>query len=67
VTVLVNNAAKDQQHITEKVTKELWEWSHLIDLKAHFVAWQAVLAGMPAAAAGEKSSKSRRLAICWPK
>lgn len=52
VTVLVNNAANDQRHKTEAVTEAIWDQAQAINLKAHFFAAQAVVAGMRAAGGG---------------
>ena len=52
VTVLVNNAANDQRHLTEEVTEAFWEWFTAINLKAYFFACQAVIAGMREAGGG---------------
>ena len=46
VEILVNNAADDERHDTEKVTEEYWDRCHAINLKAYFFCCQAVLAGM---------------------
>lgn len=46
IDVLVNNAANDTRHATEDVDEEFWKWSSDINLKSHFFAVQAVLAGM---------------------
>ncbi|MBB3995893.1 NAD(P)-dependent dehydrogenase (short-subunit alcohol dehydrogenase family) [Sulfitobacter undariae] len=52
VNVLVNNAANDQRHETLDVTDD--DWNRLIDvnLKAYFIAAQAVIPGMQAAGGG---------------
>lgn len=52
VTVLVNNAANDQRHLTAEVTEDFWDRSMAINLKAYFFAAQAVIAGMKAAGGG---------------
>ena len=52
VTVLVNNAANDQRHKTEEVTEAFWDQAQAINLKAHFFAAQAVVAGMRAVGGG---------------
>jgi len=52
VTVLVNNAANDERHRTEEVTEAFWDRAQAINLKAHFFAAQAVVAGMRAAGGG---------------
>lgn len=52
VTVLINNAANDERHITEEVTENFWDQSQAINLKSYFFACQAVIAGMRAAGGG---------------
>jgi NAD(P)-dependent dehydrogenase (short-subunit alcohol dehydrogenase family) len=52
VTVLVNNAARDDRHAIEDVTPDYWETNHAINLRPQFFAVQAVLPGMKAAGKG---------------
>ena len=52
ITTLVNNAANDQRHITEKVTEVFWDHAQAINLKAYFFACQAVIDGMRTAEGG---------------
>ncbi|GGB33627.1 3-oxoacyl-ACP reductase [Roseibium aquae] len=52
ITVLVNNAANDQRHDTEKVTEEFWDWCQAVNLKAYFFACQHAIAGMRLAGGG---------------
>ncbi len=52
VSVLVNNAARDDRHAVEDVTPEYWDANHAINLKPQFFAIQAVLPGMKAARRG---------------
>ncbi len=52
VTVLVNNAARDDRHAIEDVTPDYWDANHDINLRPHFFAVQAVLPGMKAAGRG---------------
>ena len=52
ISVLVNNAANDQRHTTEEVTKAFWDRMQAINLKAYFFACQAVVAGMRAVGGG---------------
>ena len=52
ITVLVNNAANDKRHATEEVTEDFWDWSMAINLKAYFLACQAVVGGMRVAGGG---------------
>lgn len=52
IDVLVNNAANDQRHETEAVTKDFWDWAQAINLKAYFFACQAVIDGMRKAGGG---------------
>jgi len=46
VSVLVNNAANDARHSTEEVTKEFWDRSQAINLKAYFFACQEAAKSM---------------------
>lgn len=52
VTVLVNNAARDDRHAIAEVTPEFWNANHDINLRPHFFAAQAVVPGMRAAGRG---------------
>jgi NAD(P)-dependent dehydrogenase (short-subunit alcohol dehydrogenase family) len=49
ITVLVNNAARDDRHATEEVTPEFWDERMAVNLKHQFFAAQAVLPDMKAA------------------
>jgi NAD(P)-dependent dehydrogenase (short-subunit alcohol dehydrogenase family) len=52
ITVLVNNAARDDRHRMEDVTPELWDESLATNLRHHFFAAQAVAPQMRAAGGG---------------
>ena len=52
VTVLVNNAASDDRHITAEITPEYWDERLAVNLRHYFFAIQAVSAGMTAAGGG---------------
>jgi NAD(P)-dependent dehydrogenase (short-subunit alcohol dehydrogenase family) len=52
VTVLVNNAARDDRHTIESVTPEYWDNAMAINLRHHFFAAQAVAPGMAGAGGG---------------
>jgi NAD(P)-dependent dehydrogenase (short-subunit alcohol dehydrogenase family) len=52
VSVLVNNAARDDRHSVEKLSSEDWDASQAINLKPQFFTVQAVLEGMKAAGRG---------------
>jgi NAD(P)-dependent dehydrogenase (short-subunit alcohol dehydrogenase family) len=52
ITLLVNNAARDDRHVTEEVTPEYWDERMAVNLKHQFFASQAVLADMKAAGGG---------------
>lgn len=52
VTVLVNNAARDDRHAIDDVTDSYWDANLAINLKHQFFAVQAVLPGMKAAGGG---------------
>jgi NAD(P)-dependent dehydrogenase (short-subunit alcohol dehydrogenase family) len=52
VTVLVNNAARDDRHKLEEVTPEYWDERFAANLKHQFFAAQAVLPMMKAAGGG---------------
>jgi D-xylose 1-dehydrogenase len=49
ITILVNNAARDDRHDTEEVTPEYWDDRFAVNLKHQFFAAQAVLPDMKAA------------------
>jgi NAD(P)-dependent dehydrogenase (short-subunit alcohol dehydrogenase family) len=49
ITVLVNNAARDDRHASEEVTPEYWDERIAVNLKHQFFAAQAVLPDMKAA------------------
>jgi len=52
VTVLVNNAARDDRHEVADVTPEYWDENLAVNLRHHFFAAQAVAPGMGAAGGG---------------
>lgn len=52
VTVLINNAARDDRHAIEDVTVDYWDNNQAINLRPHFFAVQAVAEGMKAAGRG---------------
>jgi NAD(P)-dependent dehydrogenase (short-subunit alcohol dehydrogenase family) len=52
ITVLVNNAARDDRHQLEAVTPEYWDNQFAINLRHHFFAVQAVVPGMVRAGGG---------------
>jgi D-xylose 1-dehydrogenase len=52
ITILVNNAARDDRHVTEEVTPEYWDERMAVNLKHQFFASQAALADMKAAGGG---------------
>jgi D-xylose 1-dehydrogenase len=52
ITILVNNAARDDRHATEEVTPEYWDERMAVNLKHQFFAAQAVLPDMKAAGRG---------------
>jgi len=52
ITVLVNNAARDDRHALEGVTPEYWDDRLAVNLRHHFFAAQAVAAGMARAGGG---------------
>ena len=49
ISVLVNNAARDDRHVSEEVTPEYWDERIAVNLKHQFFAAQAVLPDMKAA------------------
>jgi len=52
ITVLVNNAARDDRHAIEDVTPEYWDDRLAVNLRHHFFAAQAVAPGMARAGDG---------------
>src|SRR5215510_8924373 len=52
VTVLVNNAARDDRHAWDRVTPEYWDDALAVNLRHHFFAAQAVAPGMARAGGG---------------
>ncbi len=52
VTVLVNNAARDDRHPLESVTPEYWDECFAVNLRHHFFAAKAVVPGMARAGGG---------------
>jgi D-xylose 1-dehydrogenase len=52
ITVLINNAARDDRHAVETVTPEYWDERFAVNLKHQFFAAQAVLPMMKAAGGG---------------
>jgi NAD(P)-dependent dehydrogenase (short-subunit alcohol dehydrogenase family) len=52
VSVLVNNAARDDRNEIEDTTPEQWDANQAINLKPHFFAVQAVVPAMKAAGRG---------------
>ena len=52
ITILVNNAARDDRHASEEVTPEYWDERVAVNLKHQFFAAQAVLPDMKAAGKG---------------
>lgn len=46
VTVLVNNAARDDRHAAEELSPEAWDANLSINLRPHFFTMQAVAPGM---------------------
>jgi D-xylose 1-dehydrogenase len=52
ITILVNNAAHDDRHVTEEVTPEYWDERFAVNLRHQFFAAQAVLPDMKAAGRG---------------
>jgi len=49
ITVLINNAARDDRHASEEVTPEYWDERLAVNLRHQFFAAQAVLPDMKAA------------------
>jgi NAD(P)-dependent dehydrogenase (short-subunit alcohol dehydrogenase family) len=52
ITILVNNAARDDRHASEEVTPEYWDERFAVNLKHQFFAAQAVLPDMKTAGQG---------------
>lgn len=52
VTVLINNAARDDRHEMDAVDEDYWENNLAINLRPHFFTIQAVADGMKAAGGG---------------
>ena len=52
ITILINNAARDDRHVSEEVTPEYWDERFAVNLKHQFFAAQAVLPDMKAAGGG---------------
>ena len=52
ITLLVNNAARDDRHATEDVTPDYWDERIAVNLKHHFFAAQAVLSDMKTVGGG---------------
>ena len=52
VTVLVNNAARDDRHKIEDVTPDYWDERFAVNLRHHFFSVQAVVPGMTKAGGG---------------
>lgn len=52
VTVLVNNAARDDRHDIDEVTADYWDNNQAVNLRPHFFMIQAVVPGMKAAGGG---------------
>ncbi len=46
ITILVNNAARDDRHALEEVTPEYWDERQAVNLRHHFFAAQSVAPGM---------------------
>ncbi|MFI5001775.1 MAG: SDR family NAD(P)-dependent oxidoreductase [Reyranellales bacterium] len=52
ITVLVNNAARDDRHTLDKVTPDFWDERIAVNLRHHYFAIQAVAPGMKKAGGG---------------
>jgi NAD(P)-dependent dehydrogenase (short-subunit alcohol dehydrogenase family) len=52
ITLLVNNASRDDRHAIADVTPEYWDDALAVNLRHHFFAAQAVAPGMAAAGGG---------------
>jgi len=46
ITVLINNAARDDRHAIDEVTPEYWDERQAVNLRHHFFAAQSVAPGM---------------------
>lgn len=52
ITILVNNAARDDRHLSEDVTPEYWDERFAVNLRHQFFAAQAVIPDMKGAGGG---------------
>jgi len=52
ITILINNAARDDRHAIKEVTPEMWDSIMAVNLRHQFFAAQAVIDGMAAAGGG---------------
>jgi len=52
ISVLINNAGRDDRHALEEVTSQVWDDHLALNLKHYFFAIQAVVPGMVAAGGG---------------
>lgn len=52
ISVLINNAARDDRDIIADVTPERWDMNHAVNLRPHFFTIQAALPDMKAAGRG---------------
>jgi NAD(P)-dependent dehydrogenase (short-subunit alcohol dehydrogenase family) len=52
ITVLINNAARDDRHALEEVTPDYWDANQALNLRPHFFTAQAVAPGMREAGGG---------------
>jgi NAD(P)-dependent dehydrogenase (short-subunit alcohol dehydrogenase family) len=52
ITVLINNAARDDRHALEEVTPDYWDANQALNLRPHFFTAQAVAPGMKEAGRG---------------
>jgi NAD(P)-dependent dehydrogenase (short-subunit alcohol dehydrogenase family) len=52
ITILINNAARDDRHVSEEVTPEYWDERFAVNLRHQFFAAQAVLSDMKQAGGG---------------
>jgi NAD(P)-dependent dehydrogenase (short-subunit alcohol dehydrogenase family) len=52
ITILINNAARDDRHVSEEVTPEYWDERLAVNLRHQFFAAQAVLPDMQRAGGG---------------
>ena len=62
ITVLVNNAARDDRHVSGEVTPAYWDQTMAVNLRHQFFAIQAVTEGMTAAGGGSIINMS---SIAW--